>query len=191
MSAVIFHGIPWPVLACALLVWGFAPGAVLRLIVLLYDLDHPRRRELLGELCSVPRIERPFWVAEQLETALFEGVGGRFTAWRARRPVPALVYILEPGGEVVALHVSLAAELQRPDVQPDRLWRGISQALAGHYHVVRYPHMDAQREAELLLGEGVLARQAQHWDAPLEDYPEGGFVWMRVKWLSRAYRLCG
>jgi hypothetical protein len=74
MGAVIFHVISWPTLGCALLVWGFAPGAVLRLIVLLYPRDHPRRRELIGELHAHPRIERPFWVAEQLETALFGGL---------------------------------------------------------------------------------------------------------------------
>lgn len=73
MDALIFHVISWPTLGCALLVYGFAPGALLRLIVVLYPRGHPRRRELIGELYAYPRIMRPFWVAEQLETALFEG----------------------------------------------------------------------------------------------------------------------
>src|SRR5262249_8212633 len=87
MDALIFHVISWPTLGCALLVYGFAPGALLRLIVLLYPRKHPRRRELIGELYAYPRIMRPFWVAEQLETALFEGLHDRLAAWRARRLV--------------------------------------------------------------------------------------------------------
>jgi hypothetical protein len=85
MDSVILHVLAWPTLGTALLVFGFAPGAVLRLIVLLYRRENPRRRELLGELYSIPRIERPFWVAEQLETALSEGLRDRTAARRARR----------------------------------------------------------------------------------------------------------
>jgi hypothetical protein len=60
---------------------------VLRLIVLAFPQDDPRRRELLGELYAVPRIERPFWVAEKLELALIEGLGGRLRkAIKHRRP---------------------------------------------------------------------------------------------------------
>lgn len=61
----------------ALLVFGFAPGFVLRLIVKLYPRDDLRRRELVAELYTIPRLERPLWVAEQVETALFEGLGTR------------------------------------------------------------------------------------------------------------------
>jgi Sigma-70 region 2 len=85
MDALIFHVISWPTLGCALLVYGFAPGALLRVIVLFYPQGHPRRRELIGELYAYPRIKRPFWVAEQLETALFEGLGDRIAARRASR----------------------------------------------------------------------------------------------------------
>jgi hypothetical protein len=77
MSSLIFQVIAWPTLVTALLVWGFGPGAVLRLIVLAFPKDDPRRRELRGELYAVPRIERPFWVFEKLELALFEGLRGR------------------------------------------------------------------------------------------------------------------
>ncbi len=72
----------WPTFVIALVVFGFAPGAVLRLIVLAFPSDDPRRRELLAELHAVPRIERPFWVMEQLELALFEGIWGR-VVWAA------------------------------------------------------------------------------------------------------------
>lgn len=82
MSDLIFHVLSWPTLLVALLVFGFAPGALLRVIVLAFPRDDPRRRELLGELYAVPRIERPFWVFEQLEVALVEGLGVRLR-WAA------------------------------------------------------------------------------------------------------------
>ena len=85
MTGMIAQLLAWPTLGVALLVFGFAPGVVLRLIVLFYRRDNPRRQELLGELYAVPRIERPFWVAEQLEVALFEGLRDRLRAWRDRR----------------------------------------------------------------------------------------------------------
>jgi hypothetical protein len=71
-----------PSFLIALLVFGFAPGALLRLIVLAFPRHDPRRRELPAELHAVPRIERPFWVLEQLEVALFEGIWGRIQ-WAA------------------------------------------------------------------------------------------------------------
>jgi hypothetical protein len=132
MSAVIFHIIAWPTLGCALLVWGFAPGALLRLIVLLYGRDHPQRRELPGELYGVPRIERPFWVAEQLEAALFEGLGGRIAA---RRTIPALVHIAQPGrGRMVQWEMRLPAGLpagsRRAPSQVKALVPAVSRAVA-------------------------------------------------------------
>src|SRR5580704_16359925 len=85
MTGMIAQLLVWPTLGVALLVFGFAPGVVLRLIVLFYRRGNPRRQELLGELYAVPRIERPFWVAEQPEVALFEGLSDRLRAWRDRR----------------------------------------------------------------------------------------------------------
>jgi hypothetical protein len=77
--------VAWPALGMAILVFGFAPGAVLRLLLLIYPRGNPRRKELIGELYAVPRVERPFWVAEQFEIAIFEGLRDRFAAWRLRR----------------------------------------------------------------------------------------------------------
>jgi hypothetical protein len=74
--------VAWPTLVIALVVFGFAPGAVLRVIVLAFHRDDPRREELKAELYAVPRIERPFWVLEQLEVALVEGAWDR-TVWAA------------------------------------------------------------------------------------------------------------
>jgi hypothetical protein len=74
--------VSWRAFLVALVVFGFAPGALLRLIVLAFHRDDPRRNELLAELHRVPRLERPFWVFEQLEVALFEGVWER-VMWAA------------------------------------------------------------------------------------------------------------
>jgi hypothetical protein len=67
----------WRTGLVVLLVFGFAPGALLRLIVLAFRRDDPRRSEMLAELHRVPRLERPLWVVEQMEVALFEGIWGR------------------------------------------------------------------------------------------------------------------
>lgn len=72
----------WPTFLLALVVFGFAPGAVLRMIVLAFHRDDPRREELIAELYIVPRVERPFWVMQQLEVALFEGIWDRIV-WAA------------------------------------------------------------------------------------------------------------
>lgn len=69
------------------MVFGCTPGFCLRLLILAYPRSDPRRTELIAELYTVPRIQRPLWVAEQLETALFEGLPHRLSAvlrWIAR-----------------------------------------------------------------------------------------------------------
>jgi hypothetical protein len=65
------------VLRGCLLIFGFFPGLVLRLLVRLYPKGNPRRMELLGELYAKPQWRRPWFVAQQLETALSEGVPTR------------------------------------------------------------------------------------------------------------------
>jgi hypothetical protein len=57
----------------ALLIFGFAPGMVLAVIVRMIP-DPDRRRELQAELYEVPRWDRPFWVAQQLEVAIRVGL---------------------------------------------------------------------------------------------------------------------
>ena len=88
MTSLLLQIISWRALVAAIVVLGFAPGAVLRVIVLAFERSDPRRRELLGELHSVPRWERPLWVGEQLEVALAEGIGSRL-ARAYRRWAPA------------------------------------------------------------------------------------------------------
>jgi hypothetical protein len=67
---------PWTFLF-VLVVFGAAPRLVLRLLLRIYPPGHHRRRELMAELCVIPRWERPLWVVEQLETALAEGIPAR------------------------------------------------------------------------------------------------------------------
>lgn len=109
----------WPVFLVALLVFGFAPGAVLRLIVLAFHRDDPRRRELLAELHAVPRVERPFWVIEQLEVALFEGVWDRIT-WAATGRVIHRWH-LESGAERNRAYpesFEIPSEAERLEIEP-------------------------------------------------------------------------
>ncbi len=87
MTELLHTVASWPSLLLVVLVFGFAPGFCLRLLVLAYPRSDPRRTELIAELYTVPRIQRPLWVAEQLETALFEGVPHRLAAvlrWASR-----------------------------------------------------------------------------------------------------------
>jgi transcriptional regulator with XRE-family HTH domain len=66
-------------------IFGLFPGVALRLIVLLYPKDDPRRRELVAELYVLSRMQRVEWVFQQLETALFEGLSSRRAQRRERR----------------------------------------------------------------------------------------------------------
>ena len=75
----------WKALLAAMLVFGFAPGVILRIIVRSFHRDDPRRDELLAELRIVPFLERPLWVAQQLEVAIFEGLWERFFDFAAGR----------------------------------------------------------------------------------------------------------
>lgn len=67
----------WQAILVVLLLFGFAPGCVLRLIVHLYPKNHDRRLELIAELYAMKFIERPLFVAQQIETSLFEGLPAR------------------------------------------------------------------------------------------------------------------
>lgn len=67
----------WEVLLLVIVIFGFAPGFTLRLLVMIYPQDDPRRQELIAELYTLGRLERPLFVAEQLETMLVEGLPHR------------------------------------------------------------------------------------------------------------------
>lgn len=72
-------------LAVALLLLLVAPGPLVRCLVRIYPRDDPRRSELLAELPAVPFSERPFWVLEQVETVLVDGLPSRVRRLRQRR----------------------------------------------------------------------------------------------------------
>lgn len=59
--------------ALSMVIFGLAPGLALAAIVRLIP-DPDRRRELQAELYEVPRWERPYWVAQQLEVAIRVGL---------------------------------------------------------------------------------------------------------------------
>ena len=125
MTGMIAQLLAWPTLGVALLVFGFAPGVVLRLIVLFYSRGNPRRQELLGELYAVPRVERPFWVAEQLEVALFEGLRDRYKA-RFDRSIARM------SDQLTVLEQALEQEKRRQAHETRRAVAGLaaSQAVA-------------------------------------------------------------
>lgn len=72
-------------IAVALLILLVAPSLVVRCLVRIYPYDDPRRVELLAELPAVPFSERPFWVLEQVETILLDGLPSRVRRLRQRR----------------------------------------------------------------------------------------------------------
>lgn len=69
----------------SVLIFGFAPGFVLAGLVRLIP-DPDRRQELQAELYEIPRWERPYWVAQQLEVAIRIGFFPR-VSWRWGRHV--------------------------------------------------------------------------------------------------------
>jgi DNA-binding transcriptional MerR regulator len=73
----------WP-LVLGLVLFGLLPGASLRLIVRIYPKAHPRRRELVAELYTIDYQKQLFFVAQNLELALFEGLPARWKSQRGR-----------------------------------------------------------------------------------------------------------
>ena len=87
MTGLFTQLLSWKALLVAIAVFGFAPRAVLRFIILAFPRSDARRRELLSELHTVPRWERPLWIAEQLEVAIADGLALRLArAWRRLAP---------------------------------------------------------------------------------------------------------
>jgi hypothetical protein len=74
MKELIEAAASWQTLLGAVVIFSLIPEVALQVIVKIYPATHPRRRELVADLAIVPRWERPFWVAEQAVTVVFEGV---------------------------------------------------------------------------------------------------------------------
>lgn len=82
----------WPILgfvmvvfACTLAIFGLLPGVVTRLLARIYPTFDPRRLEMIAELYAVPRWDQPWWVAQQTERALHEGISARVKERRTAR----------------------------------------------------------------------------------------------------------
>jgi hypothetical protein len=113
MSELLDLAKVWPEFLVTVSLFGFAPGFCLRLIVLVYPREHPRRRELVAELYELPYVKRPIWVVSQLETALFEGVPARFSElWRRLRRTTKPKPEREPEPEPAASAAGTSARWQ-------------------------------------------------------------------------------
>ncbi len=92
MTDLLKAVLDWHSVVAVLVLFGMAPGAVLRLVVRLYPKGHPRREELVAELYALPYSLRPLWVAEQIETSFFDGMRARRSRHcAAGQPEAALV----------------------------------------------------------------------------------------------------
>lgn len=154
----------WPTLLLAIAFYGFAPGFLLWLIVLTYEREDPRRTELVAELHAVPRLKRPFWVAEQMETALFDGLAPRIKwaltgriilRWNLRSGVKQNRKYREsfwiPSKEektAIVPGVEVKLMFEQSDGWGDRMWVQVEQAnhfrLVGRLanHPLDFPRLD-------------------------------------------------
>ena len=80
----------WRAYLLFVLVCGLTPGFALRILVRAYPRDHPRRMELIAELYAQRYLERPLFVAQQLETAISEGLPARWRSLRRAKPKVSL-----------------------------------------------------------------------------------------------------
>jgi hypothetical protein len=124
----------WQLLIVALAVYGFAPGVFVRFILLAYRRNDPIRAEIWAERKVVPRWDLPFWVADQAQNALFEGLLERIKSRLIRvlksagNVVFTIPFTREAGlskkkypqgttGIVTRLHTGLLGEIRRVDVR--------------------------------------------------------------------------
>ncbi|MEV7042538.1 hypothetical protein [Amycolatopsis sp. NPDC051061] len=119
MAELIEAVASWQTLLLVVGVFGFAPNFVLRLLVLVYPKDDPRRQELIAELKAMKWIERPLWVGEQFGTVLTDGLPHRISSSRQRRrdkkaqkskSVTDRIYKVTDDGDVI----EVLAEMRRP-----------------------------------------------------------------------------
>lgn len=75
----------WAILLIVVGVFCVLPGFALRLMLLAYPDDDPRKAELRGAFARTPIFRRLFWVFAQLELCCFEGLPTRISQRRDRR----------------------------------------------------------------------------------------------------------
>lgn len=137
----------WQTFVVMLAVFGFFPRMALRLIVLAFHREDSRRVELMAELQAVPRVERPLWVAEQLELAISEGLWGRFEWMLTGRVIHR--WHLSDGVERNRLYpdtFSIPSEEDKDEIRPgdlvkaefamsdwaERMWVEVTAVRRGH-----------------------------------------------------------
>lgn len=82
----------WKIFVLALLVFGFAPGLVTRLLSLAYRQDDPRRIEMRAEIYRVAWIERPLWTMQSVERSICEGLAPRVRCLLTQNRARATTY---------------------------------------------------------------------------------------------------
>lgn len=135
MNELFDLAVPWKTLLFMLLLFGFAPGFCLRLLVLMYPREDPRRTELIAELYAISRHERPLWVAEQMEVALFEGVAQRLRAQdrRERRRYPVYSVRFAATAAVLFIAFSGVGLVAKGSVQSHDPRSGLTKVLYSDY----------------------------------------------------------
>lgn len=189
----------WSALLLAIGVFGFAPGFVVRLLVFGYDRKNPRRQELVAELYAVPRWKRPMWVAQQLETVLFEGLGPRVKKALTRRKSPK-VGIIEPirvrigpwhveeyalrriATKLVETVLTLTLEFQTTPIA-QHLYRSV-QRMAHAMTTVEDPKPMIDAIAQVLVDALDVNLRVGH-EAPVQ--PQERLVWQAVCHLGLVY----
>jgi hypothetical protein len=143
MAELLHAVVQWRLLVLMLVVFGFAPGAVLRVIVLAYPTGSPRRAELMAELYAMPPFARPRWVFEQLELALFAGLPERLNQRRWRkldREMEGFVDRMATGAELVE---QLGRAMDTADA--GRAFSALDDCVRSGYHQIRRINRKARR----------------------------------------------
>lgn len=84
MENAFKFALPWQTLIVAVITFGFVPGFILRILVKIYPKGDSRRIELISEMYALKWASRPFFMAQQLETVLFDGLPARAkSAWKS------------------------------------------------------------------------------------------------------------
>ncbi|MCY1659276.1 hypothetical protein OVA21_19170 [Dietzia sp. SL131] len=147
----------------SILIFGLAPGLILALIVKLIP-DEDRRRELQAELYEVPRWERPYWVAQQLEVALRLGASPRIGWW---------------WGKHVWHRAKIESGIERNRQSPETFWvpDGQEKAQVGPGDIVKLmwhvPRMDLSGER---MWVRVTHRRGDRLIGRLDNYPVCAFL---------------
>lgn len=144
----------WRILAVILVLFGLAPGIVLRQVVRLYPKGHPRRAELMAELYVRPYVERPLYVAQSLETSFTEGIPARRRLRHLRTAVPELADEghLDHADEIRPADIVLVTDNQAPPQNPSSISQRARLELSPDVHGPQHGITILRHLRALLLG---------------------------------------